>query len=346
MILSENQVGRTIAGYVLTLQLSSQSYYDTYLGEKKLDNEQSQRADVRYFYARPLSSPELKHQFLREAQQLKALQHPSILPIIDYGIEEASSIPYLISDFVSFRSLYNRLVRQSPRPIFLEEALGIITHVGEALQYAHEHNIVHGDLTSHNIFFNVSNQALLAGFGLPVLQENTPREHSLSRAPDQQSRKTVSADISALANIFLTMLTGKPSSTSSASHGSHSQAVPIPLSLSLPSHISSAITTARATEPEQRFETVKQFLTALQMPTDPHEQPPLAHGISQGARCSTDYHTIVRFLAVLCVCIRTESAQNTGDGLGSSSLVSACSSPSSTAGRAGDPFAHYAVAAA
>lgn len=306
MILSENQIGRTIAGYLLTLQLSSQSYYHTYLGEKKIDNKQSQRAVVSYFHARPLSSSEHQQQFLREAQQLKALQHPSILPIIDYGIEDASSIPYIITDFASFRSLYNRLVCQSPRPFFLEEALVIIIHIGKALQYTHEHNIVHGDLTPHNILFNASNQALLAGFGLPALQEDAPLEHSLYHAPEKQSSSTtVSIDIYALASIFITMLMGKQSSASSDSHISHSKAVPIPPSL--PPHISSAIARARATELEQRFETVKQFLVALQMPTDEHEQPQLAHNIFgrneqlAGEEDAPNTHTFETLLAALRV---------------------------------------------
>jgi len=45
----------------------------------------------------------------------------------------------------------------------------MLTQVGEALHYAHQHEIVHCDLKPDNILFNAQGEALLADFGIAAI---------------------------------------------------------------------------------------------------------------------------------------------------------------------------------
>jgi serine/threonine protein kinase len=115
--------------------------------------------------------------FLREAQFLDKLEHPHILPIYDVGIED--NIPYLVAEYASKGSLRDRLKRQPLRPLPVEEALTILTQVGEALQYAHQQDpvVVHRDLKPENILFNAKGEALLADFGIAIVLDSVSLKH-------------------------------------------------------------------------------------------------------------------------------------------------------------------------
>jgi serine/threonine protein kinase len=51
----------------------------------------------------------------------------------------------------------------------VEEAVTILLQIGEALQYAHQKNVIHRDLKPENILFSDKDDVLLADFGISVV---------------------------------------------------------------------------------------------------------------------------------------------------------------------------------
>lgn len=107
--------------------------------------------------------------FIQEAQLQRRLRHPHILPILDAGFQ--NSMPYLVTMYAAGSSLRTRLGKRNGQPLPLDEALMILTQVGQALHYAHQYqpSVVHRDLKPENILFDEQGNVLLADFGIAVL---------------------------------------------------------------------------------------------------------------------------------------------------------------------------------
>jgi len=79
--------------------------------------------------------------FTHEAQALAALNHPNIVTIHDFG--QAGGFYFLLMEFVDGVNLRQAMKAGRFTP---EQALAVVPPVCEALQYAHEHGIVHRDI--------------------------------------------------------------------------------------------------------------------------------------------------------------------------------------------------------
>jgi WD40 repeat protein/serine/threonine protein kinase len=93
-----------------------------------------------------LAGQEDVDRFQREARSIAQLRHPGIIPIHDVG--QVYGTPYLVSDFVEGITLADLLTTR--RPSFRESA-ELIAAVADALQYAHDHGVVHRDVKPSNI---------------------------------------------------------------------------------------------------------------------------------------------------------------------------------------------------
>lgn len=133
--------------------------------------------------------------FLREAEVLARLQHPSIVQIHAYGEDEG--IPYLAMEWIDGASLADCLERLTDRdPARLRghdlwTALGrdtgedaeffdapwpdVATRIAErlarALAHAHRHGLVHRDVKPANVMLAESGRVVLVDFGLARLAD-------------------------------------------------------------------------------------------------------------------------------------------------------------------------------
>ena len=106
--------------------------------------------------------------FRREAQFVSRLDHPNIVRVLDYG--QAQGMVYLAMPFVRGDTLHDRM---SKRRVTQAQAAGWIEQVTSALQFAHDHGIVHRDVKPSNILIDPNGTALLTDFGLARLVEGT-----------------------------------------------------------------------------------------------------------------------------------------------------------------------------
>jgi len=104
----------------------------------------------------------LKERFYKEAQAAGKFTHPNIVTIFDVGEEEGLS--YMAMEYVEGESLSKYTSEDHLLPV--EEVLTIITKVAEALDFAHQRDIVHRDIKPANLMRTAEGQMKVMDFGI------------------------------------------------------------------------------------------------------------------------------------------------------------------------------------
>ncbi len=221
--------------------------------------------------------------FLREVQIASRLQHPHILPLLDSG--EVNGLPYYVMPFVRGESLHDRLKREGHLP--LDDALQVVREVGEALAYAHREGVVHRDVKPSNIL-QWEGHALVSDFGIARAiseagsQKLTGTGLSLGTpsymSPEQSAGEAVDgrSDQYSLACVLFEVLAGEPpfsGRTARAVMAKHMAEPPPSIEVlrpSVPPHVATAVRIALQKIPADRFETMSEFVEALDKPTKRH----------------------------------------------------------------------------
>jgi len=164
--------------------------------------------------------------FSQVGLSLVTLNHPHILPIFDCGVQFGS--PYLVTSFVKGGSLA-QILKQQPR-FSPEQALDMLKHIADGLDYAHSQGIVHGLLNPANILVINEQVMQVTGFGLKQMlqmqgieDDNNPQAHLFSIAgtflgsPEYIAPECVlgsvcdaRADVYALGVMLFELLSGSP----------------------------------------------------------------------------------------------------------------------------------------
>jgi serine/threonine-protein kinase len=105
------------------------------------------------------SDPTFKARVSREIEVLQTLDHPHILPILDYG--EFGEQAYIVMPFYQHGTLQDH-IDQGLTP---EQGAKIISQVSEALEYSHAQGITHRNLKPSNILIDENGNAVLSDFG-------------------------------------------------------------------------------------------------------------------------------------------------------------------------------------
>ena len=96
------------------------------------------------------------------------LSHPNIVSI--YDVAFAEGVHYLIMEYVEGGSLKEYIDQHGPLPV--DETLDIFHQLLNALQHAHENNVIHRDIKPHNILLDVKHNVRVTDFGLAVTTTN------------------------------------------------------------------------------------------------------------------------------------------------------------------------------
>jgi serine/threonine-protein kinase len=99
--------------------------------------------------------------FLAEIKTTAKLQHPHVLPLFDSG--EADTFLYFVTPYIEGESLREWIDRE--KQLSVDEAVSITRKVADALDYAHEHGVVHHDIKPGNILISDRGEPLVADFG-------------------------------------------------------------------------------------------------------------------------------------------------------------------------------------
>ena len=207
--------------------------------------------------------------FKREAEVSAQLNHPNIVTIYDVG-EEPGVGPFLAMEYVEGQSLGKHIREGS---LEVETCFGILIQAMRALRSAHRHAIIHRDVKPDNILVSEDGRVKLMDFG--IAKTMAPRLTSTGEflgspaysAPEllKGAEPTPSSDRYAFAVTTFELLTGQlphPGNNVAAviTHVLHEPPV-IPPGMS--GDAAQVFRTALALDPDDRYETLMEFLTAL-----------------------------------------------------------------------------------
>ena len=102
--------------------------------------------------------------FKLEARSMASLDHPAIISVFDFG-QTAEGHLYFVMEFIDGMDLQQYL-NASGGKLEVEAAVAIISHVLDALEYAHKKGIVHRDIKPANVLINSEGRVKIADFGL------------------------------------------------------------------------------------------------------------------------------------------------------------------------------------
>ncbi|MBL8178419.1 MAG: serine/threonine protein kinase, partial [Bryobacterales bacterium] len=104
----------------------------------------------------------LQERFRVERQILASMEHPNVARILDGG-ETADGRPYLVMEYVEGRPID---AHAKEKELGLEARLALFLQLCAAVQFAHQHLVVHRDLKPGNIFVTEGGQVKLLDFGI------------------------------------------------------------------------------------------------------------------------------------------------------------------------------------
>jgi eukaryotic-like serine/threonine-protein kinase len=217
--------------------------------------------------------PESRETFLKEARIAGRLTHPSVITLHDIGIEESSSTPYLVMEYVDGQPL-NRLLAKGSIPY--PKACAWTAEVASALAAAHRTGIIHGDVKPANILITEAGRVKLTDFGMARLASRDSLDSSLLGTPAYWCPEQIvgrpqdaRSDIFSTGVVLYEMVTGqKPFQGESlqAICGQILSANPLELSYlipSLPAALDDVVARCLSKNPAERYASAELLAEAL-----------------------------------------------------------------------------------
>ncbi|HSY10055.1 MAG TPA: serine/threonine-protein kinase [Candidatus Dormibacteraeota bacterium] len=145
--------------FLLGEPLSRSGMAIIYKAEDKLN--QNRPVAVKVPHLKYEADPNFFDRFRREEDIGQKLDHPFLLKFIPV---DGKSRPYIVTEYISGCTLQHLL--NAMRPLPEKDALRIASLLCEALQYMHEHGVIHRDLKPGNIMICRDRTIRLLDFGL------------------------------------------------------------------------------------------------------------------------------------------------------------------------------------
>jgi serine/threonine protein kinase len=258
-----------LGNYRLVQRLGAGGFSQVYLGEHLYLNTS---AAIKVLHSRLFDDASL-NDFLAEARIIAQLDHPHIVRVLEFGVED--SIPYLVLQYAP-----NGTVRQRyPKGSRVQQSiiLQYVKQIAEALQYAHDLKIIHRDIKPENLLLGKNDEILLSDFGLAIPSQSSigvPDQEragtAVYMAPEQmQGKSSRASDQYALGVVVYELLCGYPPFRGTASEilYQHIYEPPLPLREvmpTIPAAIEQVVMRTLAKEPSERFPQIQDFARALE----------------------------------------------------------------------------------
>ncbi len=211
--------------------------------------------------------------FLQEARVIASLDHPSIVHLLDCGIE--GDKPFLTMNYAPNGTLRQRHPKGSRVP--LQQVVSYVKPIASALHYAHERRLIHRDIKPENMLLGSHDEVLLGDFGIALISSTSTSRSTKTAAgtvsymaPEQILGKPgIASDQYALGIVVYEWLCGTlPFLGSFAEVGQQHLHAPPPSfeeqGVEIASSVEAVVRKALAKKPEERFADVQEFAMALE----------------------------------------------------------------------------------
>ncbi|MCB9852573.1 MAG: SUMF1/EgtB/PvdO family nonheme iron enzyme [Phycisphaerales bacterium] len=186
-------LGASVAGFRLIRLLGRGGMGDVYLAQ---DTTLKRPVAVKTIAPRLLNSEKAIGRFRHEAQAAARLDHPSIVRVFSYG--EDAGTHYIAMSYVDGVTLAQRLesirhpslsstTSESDAPTatsvpaavdsdadWISQSVALVTTVADALEYAHQNQIIHRDVKPSNILLDGGGRPHLTDFGIAKICDAEP----------------------------------------------------------------------------------------------------------------------------------------------------------------------------
>ena len=274
---SSHWQGRMLGAYRIESRVAAGGMGVVYRARRS--DQQFERVAAIKLLNNPLASDDARRRFFAERQILADLNHPNIAQLLDGGTTE-EGIPYLVMEFIDGQPIDAYC---GAAGLSIADRLRLFVRVCDAVQYAHQHLIVHRDIKASNILVAQDGTPKLLDFGIAKLLEGgsagrvvsdltladvrllTPRNAS----PEQVrgAAITTASDIYSLGVLLYELLSGHPpyriqATTPQALERAICEADPPPPSRferQLKGDLDVIVLRAMRKEPERRYATARQL---------------------------------------------------------------------------------------
>ncbi|MDQ6661618.1 MAG: serine/threonine protein kinase, partial [Chloroflexota bacterium] len=208
-----NLEGIMLSDYLLMKCISKSGIADVYRARQ--NGEGNHEVVVKVFRPAYAQRETFRTYFMAEAEKVGQFDHPNILSLLEFG--EGEELLYSVTPFIATGTLEDLLMHVGGK-FSAMQAMPILRQLCSALHYAHDQNVIHGNIKPTNVFVAADGRILLADFGIAHHYDDS--QQSLTRvgwgtaeyvAPEQSLGLVRNAsDIYSLGALLFRMLTGQP----------------------------------------------------------------------------------------------------------------------------------------
>ncbi|GLV57208.1 hypothetical protein KDH_40450 [Dictyobacter sp. S3.2.2.5] len=267
MKVNDDLVGTVLGNYTLEKVIGHSQFSTIYLARQF---HPGRLVAVKVVQAQAPRRDDFFLRFRREVTNIARLDHPHILPLLDY--EEHDQLAYVVMPYIGSGSLEQLLKREGK--LAPQQILAYLLQIASALDYAHSLHAIHGDLRPTNILINAEGRLLLTDFALAHLFESTAdadMEAALYMSPEMVRGEPLThySDIYQLGILLFQMLSGhkpfKGESTYTLMRQHLQETLPSVAALTpdLPLTLDRVLQKATARYPSERYKSVGELAQAF-----------------------------------------------------------------------------------
>jgi serine/threonine protein kinase len=260
--------GQQFGSYRLTHLLDTGNIAEIYLGKHVNLGTQA----LLKILAQDSMMPDEQAIFARDLARLARLVHPHIVPLLEYGFQ--AGLPFLALEYFQAGNLRDAHPRGLRLP--LDSVITYALQIGEALQFVHDQQLLHGYLRPENLWLGAHKEMLVSDTGLVLALESTRGQNKQEAsgsahylAPEQiMGRVYPASDQYALGIVIYEWLCGVPPFRGSFTEIGARHMLAAPPSLlerrpDLPAEVVDVVERALGKKPEERFASIYEFVLAL-----------------------------------------------------------------------------------
>jgi len=281
--------GRRIGAYRVEREIGHGGMGRVYLATRA-DDVFEKRVAIKVL--RDQETASVRARFRTERQILATLDHPNITRLLDGGTTD-DGLPFFVMDFIEGEPIDRYCERCR---LTVTERLALVQRVIAAVQYAHQHLVIHRDIKPTNVLVTDARMPYLLDFGIAKLIAPDGRWHDRTRthlrlltpeyaSPEQVRGEpiTTATDVYALGVLLYQLLTGhrpyrgvmtsaaeieraiceeepeRPSNAAMWAGGTMCEGTPERLRRRLAGDLDTIVLMALRKDPRRRYASVEQF---------------------------------------------------------------------------------------
>lgn len=281
-------IGRLIAGrYRLIAPLGEGGMATIW---RAIDEQLDREVAIKLLRTQYGNDPGFTARFKQEARSAGSLSHPNIVPVYDYGTDQADGTQYIVMQLVEGDDLATLLRERGT--LSTDDAVRVTIGVASALEAAHRRGIVHRDVKPGNILITDDGDVKVTDFGIAravseasmtVTGTTLGSVHYFSPEQARGDEVTGASDVYALGIVLYEMLTGRrpfegDSAAGVALKRLNEDPQPPTVYRPVPSGLSAIVMRALERDPARRYPDAGSFAEALRV----WRQDPAAGAMAAG----------------------------------------------------------------